>query len=142
MSNALRELYPPEADVSLGAVSTVRVCDPEEGLTRQSEAAACDINRIVRSYVSQGMPLPVRPDAVFADVSQGWDYREAIEKAREVEEYFLGLPADLRAKYRNDPGAFLDGILLPENVEDAVRLGLVEAPVPEVPNEVPADPPA
>lgn len=116
--------------------------DPQEGLTRQADKESCDINRIVKQYAHFGVDLPGAPADLFQDVSQGWDYRESLERAAKANEYFGALPSEMRAKYGNDPGVFFDEVFAEENLEDAIALGLVERVVPEVPSEVPANPPA
>lgn len=125
--------------VSDRRVDPVVMCTALEGVTRQADKDSCDINRIVKSYFSAGIPLPGIPEQVFADVSQGWDYRESLERAKEAEGYFRDLPAVMRERYGNDPFIFFDRVMLDENIADAVELGLREKPV-EVP-DVPADPP-
>jgi hypothetical protein len=61
---------------------------------------------------------------------------------------FMSLPAKIRSRFQNDPGAFLDFVQNPENRDEMIELGLAKAqpraPVePEAepsPSEVPEDP--
>lgn len=112
----------------------VRVDGFEKSRTRQSEAAACDINNIMRRYEQTGV-LPVDGrEAFYADVSQMGDYRTALEQVRLANEAFLELPAGLRRRFDNDPAAFLDFTSDPANRKEMQELGLIEPdPVVEGP---------
>lgn len=103
----------------------------EVTLTKQSEAASCDINVIMKRYETTGLlPLPVR-EAAFTDVSQIGDFRTALEVIRVAQEGFMQLPAQVRAEFRNDAAEFVDFCSDPGNRARLVELGLVEAEAPE-----------
>lgn len=119
-------------------------CGP--GLTRQSEAAACDINKIVAQFDKTGVLPQVEREALFLDVSEVGDYREAVEQVQKVNDYFMTLPAAARAAFSNDPAEFLDAATDPAQQDKLRSLGLLPQ-VEEVPaaagvKEPPAAPPA
>lgn len=123
-------------------VRPVVMCHPDEDLAVQSEKAACDINNVVNSYLRTGQ-MPAFDLQAYRDVSHGLTLHEAAIVSQELQEHFLDrIPATVREKFGNDPVRFVEEIVLDEHLEDAVSLGLRERPVPEVPNEVPANPPA
>lgn len=105
--------------------------NPLGSMTRESEAAACDVNAIVARAQMNGF-LPGDPGrGVFADVSEMGDYRSALQQVQAAEEMFMQLPAKVRAEFDNDPAAFLDFCSDPANLEKGRQLGLF--PKEEVP---------
>lgn len=114
----------------------------EKGRTRQSEAKACDVNRIVAKYHKTGIiPVSQRP-ALYADVSQMGDYRSALEQVQKADEAFMALPSKLRARFENDPAAFLDFCSDPGNRDEMRELGLLEPEGQPAPVEEPVVEPA
>lgn len=107
-------------------------CPPEEKKTLESEAAGCDINKIVARYVKDGS-LPPFKEGVFTDVSEVGDYRSALERVRAADALFMTLPPQVRAKFENDTGAFIEFMADPANKDKAVEYGIIEAPPPAAP---------
>lgn len=102
--------------------------DYEDCPVQQQFAKECDINEIVRRFGLTGeLPLNERPPIVgdFTDVV---DYHTALNAVRLAEIGFQGLPANVRARFDNDPGKMLDFLEDPGNREEAVKLGLVNPP--------------
>lgn len=100
----------------------------EEGrsLTKQSEAAATDINKIIERFDAGGMISHVNERTpVYLDVSEVADYRGALEQVRKTNEFFMELPAKVRERFKNDPAEFLDFMTDDANMAEAVELGLV-----------------
>ncbi|WNK14934.1 MAG: internal scaffolding protein [Microvirus sp.] len=106
---------------------------------RQSEAAECDINRIVSQFAKTGVLPPGFAEGVFADVSEIGDYRAALERVRLAEAEFMRLPPQVRARFENDPLQLVEFAVNPANRPEMEALGLlpaVEAVVPPVAAEV------
>lgn len=124
-----------------GGVYTETVCR-EPTLTKQSEAAACDINLIMKNYDRTGLLPQAVKEAVFMDVSEVGDFRTALAVIQTAQEGFMRLPAVVRAEFRNDPAEFVDFCSDPGNRARLVELGLVEAetPPPVVASVEPAQP--
>lgn len=99
----------------------------EETRTRQSEAAACNINNIMRRYEKTGVIPPAKRNAFYADVSTMGDYRTALHQVQSAQDYFMSLPAKLRSRFENDAAAFLDFVSDPANRDEMVELGLIES---------------
>jgi len=104
---------------------TSLVClDPTK--TDQSQKAAADINEIVRQFAVTGnlpqMPLPEH----YGDFTnlQG-DYRTMLEAVRNAESEFMDLPAELRARFQNDPAQLIDFVYNESNRAEAQTLGLI-----------------
>ena len=106
-----------------------------KGRTRQSEAAATDINNIMKKYEKTGLLPSLDREAFFADVSTMVDYRTALHHVDKAQKAFMSLPAGVRTKFSNDPAEFLDFVSDEENRPEMVEMGLIEdvsGVVPEV----------
>ena len=118
---------PPEA---------VRVVFTEPSLTKQSFRDESNINRIVSKYRKTGLLDHVnRHQGFYGDVT-GVDYQTALHTVMQAEESFGTLPADLRKRFDNDPGAFLAFMADPAKREEQYALGLRERPPEEPAPEV------
>lgn len=103
---------------------------PTPTLTKQAFQEECDINVIVRRFGLTGqLPVGVRMPQ-FGDFSEVTDFHEALNAVRVAEESFLAMPAEVRARFGNDPGQFVDFVADDRNRDEAVKLGLVERPLP------------
>jgi len=93
--------------------------------TKQEYAQEADINYIVKKYQMTG-ELPRTPRTpLYADVSNVPDYQTLLNTINQVRDLFMTYPAEIRAKFNNDPAIMLDYIEKPENRDTAVQLGLL-----------------
>lgn len=97
-------------------------------LTQQHMADDADINEIVRRFgitgqMPQGVRLPTYGDFVGVN-----DYRAALAAISEADDNFMQYPADLRARFDNDPFKFTEFVLDPASKEELYTLGLAERP--------------
>lgn len=101
--------------------------DDEPSMTKQCFKEECDVNNILKSYVSTGeiSHLARRPGG-YGDVSAHLDYHDAMGVVMQAEEDFAALPAKVRARCQNDPYIFLEFINDPKNLDEMVQLGLVK----------------
>lgn len=103
--------------------SALHCLDPS--LASQSEAKDADINEIVRRFGITGeLPQNFNPPQ-YGDFTEIGDYRSALEAVRNAAESFMEMPADLRAKFHNDPAELIDFLANEANRNEAVSLGLV-----------------
>ncbi|WNK14592.1 MAG: internal scaffolding protein [Microvirus sp.] len=109
-------------------------CDPKDPLgrsmTRQSFAKDADINTIMSRYAVSGVLAdPANVDSArvarFGDFSDLVDYGHLLQRVQQAQEDFMTLPAVVRARFDNDVENCLDFVTVPENVFEAVKLGLV-----------------
>jgi len=108
-----------------------RTVNEEPSMAIQSERDSCDVNLIYQKYVNSGktMMTNMRTDPPrFGDFTTITDYHGAVLIAQKAEEAFMSLPAQLRARFSNDPGALIDFLDNPENRSEAIKLGLITAP--------------
>lgn len=78
-----------------------------ESLVQQHFKDEVDINSIVRRYgITAGMP--VRADgAMYGDFTGISDYESAVALVESTRDRFMRLPAELREKFGNSPGALV-----------------------------------
>lgn len=117
----------------------------EFSLTKQSEAAACDINNIMSQYERTGLiPHVAQYQGQYADLGDSLSYHDSMNAVIAAQNAFDSLPANIRARFGNDPAAFLDFVNDDSNREEMGRMGLLDLPaggVAETP-EIAAEPPA
>lgn len=115
--------------------------EPTPSMTQQHHKEECDMNVIVKRFGLTGaLPTNVRmpTHGDFLDVP---DYLTAMNAIREADESFMMMPADVRARFQNDPHQFVEFCSKEENRDEAIRLGLVEKPKVQ-PSAEPASVPA
>lgn len=115
-------------------------CVDEYGpsLTQQSQTEEADINTIVKRFGLTGqLPENVRLPT-YADFEEATDFQTAMNAVRAAEESFMRMPANVRARFQNDPAEFIEFFNDPANLEEARRLGLA---VPKPPEPAPAPAP-
>lgn len=128
------------------------VADPKTGelvyqpsMTKQSFKDQCDINNIVREFTQHGMVQHINEKAAagaFVDLPDSMDYQQALEIARAGQTAFDVLPAQIRARFGNDPERFLQFMQDPANQDEAIALGLAtDTRPPEPPPEPSPAPP-
>lgn len=121
--------------------------DPEANpadisLAKQAFAQECDINYILRN---NALVAPLTPEQYaslrFEDLGNSVDYHSARNYLIEAENSFMSLDADIRARFQNDPGRFLDFVQNPDNAEELITMGLATRPQ-NIPAPEPAPAPA
>ena len=62
------------------------------------------------------------------------EYHDAMNQILDAQASFEALPAKIRARFGNDPAAFLDFAQNPDNSDELIRMGLA-TPIPSDPPE-------
>ena len=97
----------------------------DASLAQQQFKEECDINNIMEKFGMTGL-LPQTPlNATYGDFSGVKDYHTALNAIMAAEEQFDALPAQLRARFDNDPANLIDFMENPENRSEAEKLGLI-----------------
>lgn len=109
---------------------------PDESLTDQSQKDQSDINTIVKNFgltheLPYGIDVPKYDDFTNAPT----DYHAALNFIREADSVFMEVPANIRSRFENDAGNFLQFLSDDTNREEAANLGLI----PPLPNPPPSD---
>jgi phage internal scaffolding protein len=104
------------------------VCD-DESRTIQSAKDESDINTIVRKFGLTGelpndLKMPQSGD--FTDVP---DFHTAMNLVRSAQEEFLRVPAEIRARFANDPQRLMQFVEDESNRDEARKLGFLADPV-------------
>lgn len=116
-------------------VNNPLVFDPETNpsRTKQSEAAACDINNIMAKFQRTGVIDHVAKWGPQYGEVPAIDFKEAMDIIKFGEAMYADLPSSVRERF-NDPAEFLAYVQDPANSEALRKLGLanpVAIPNPE-----------
>lgn len=97
----------------------------ERSMAHPEFQAECDINNIMKRYQSTGefQHLTSRQGR-YADFSEIKDYQSMCDQVLYAEQAFMSLPAEIRSRFRNNPGELLQFVQDEKNYEEAVKLGL------------------
>lgn len=127
----VRGAYAFDADAVSNEYGVARNEDDDK--THQSFKDECDINTIVRRFGLTGdLPNDLAVPQ-YGDFTGIGDYQSALNAVMKAEADFLALPADLRARFENDPQRLMDFVHDAGNREEAVKLGLLQpAPARDV----------
>ena len=60
----------------------------------------------------------------FVDFEETFDFQSSMNVIRAAEEAFAAMPADVRDRFQNDPGRFLEFANDASNYDEAVKMGL------------------
>ncbi len=104
----------------------------DPSLAQQHMKDECDINVLVERFGVTGQ-LPHTPlEPSYGDFSGVSDYHTAMNAIKAADTAFMGLPAQLRAKFDHDPNALLQFLQNEQNRDEAIMLGLIDGkPVAE-----------
>ncbi|AXH77459.1 MAG: internal scaffolding protein [Microviridae sp.] len=105
----------------------------DKGLAVQHLKDEVDINKIVARIQKTGLFPERRGEPFFGDVSDLGGLADAYRKVQESKELFMEFPADIREKFQNDPIKMISFLEDENNFDKAVEIGLVQKPIPEVP---------
>lgn len=107
---------PVRCQVDTGSVSKVQQHSKDE----------CDVNYILKRWAKTGVCEHVASKSPrYVDCSSA-SYKEALDMVMDSQDLFSGLPAKVRAKFRNDPALFLAFCEDPDNSKDLLDLGLTK----------------
>lgn len=109
----------------------VRVQSYPEGdsMAEQCFKDDCDVNLIMKRFIGGQVPKFAKTGLQFGDFTEVASYQEAMQLAIDADNEFMRLPADLRYRFGNDVGKFLEFYDDPVNADECVKLGLKVADV-------------
>lgn len=112
----------------------------EPSLAQQHFKDECDINTILERFNVTGM-LPDAPlSPRYGDFSGIGDYHSAMNRVIAARNEFAALPAQIRARFDNDPAKLIEFIEDESNRSEAEELGLIEKAAAEVVEAAPVTP--
>lgn len=121
---------PYNYDADLVSNETGLKCE-DASLAQQHQKDESDINVIVKRFGLTG-ELPANPRLPqYGDFTGIKDYQSALHAVQSAQEAFMEIPAEIRARFDNDPEVFLEFCANPANKEEAIKIGLIKKPEPE-----------
>lgn len=106
---------------------------PEKTMAKQAFKDECNINTIMSKYQKTGLIEHVQKvQGAYGDFTSVQDYQLSLNQVIEAQEAFEALPAAVRKRFGNDPSHLMSFLEDPSNLDEAVKLGLVElTPIPQ-----------
>jgi phage internal scaffolding protein len=99
-------------------------CD-EPSMAQQQFKEESDINEIVRKFgVTGELPSNIRAPQ-YGDFTGIFDYHSAMNAVVAARDSFNAMPAEVRARFDNDPAAFVEFCSDEANRDEAKKLGLL-----------------
>lgn len=101
------------------------LCCEDASLAKQSFAEEADINQIMYRFgVSGQLPQNVRMPT-YDDFSEVNDFQSAMNALVSARESFDAMPANVRARFHNDPAEFVEFCSDVANRDEARKMGLL-----------------
>lgn len=122
---------PYNYDVDKVSDETGLACQ-DPSLAQQNFKDECDINYIVRQFGLTGEFPSQAISPQYGDFTGVLDYHSAVNAVLAAQDEFMELPAQMRARFDNDPAKLIDFLGNEENREEAIKLGLIEKPISAV----------
>lgn len=98
----------------------------DASLAQQHFKEECDINTILQKFNISGI-LPEQPlSPRYGDFTGIGDYHTALNRVYAAQDEFEALPAQIRARFNNDPAQLIEFLENSDNRPEAEELGLVE----------------
>lgn len=115
---------PYNYDRDAASVESGLYCE-DESRTRQEFAEECDINTIVKRFGITGeVPTNVRMP-MHGDFQELTTFQQAMNALVSAQRAFAEMPAEVRARFGNDAGVFVDFCSDEKNYDEAIKLGLI-----------------
>jgi phage internal scaffolding protein len=112
----------------------------EATLTQQHFKDETDINNILRQFNITGL-LPESPlSPRYGDFTGISDYQSALNAVIAAESEFDALPAQIRARFDNNPEELINFLQNAENKDEAIALGLINNPEASVQQNIAESP--
>jgi len=103
----------------------------DASLAQQHFKEECDINTILEKFNITGV-LPQTLSPRYGDFTGIGDYHDALNRVIAAQDEFEALPAQIRARFDNDPAKLMEFLENSDNRPEAEELGLVEKAAAEV----------
>lgn len=107
--------YSKKTKVSLGNF--------EKSRTKESFAREANVNFIVDRYRQTGAAEHLRVHEGSYGEFNEIDYHTALNAVTKAQQMFDSLPSDVRSRFDNDPGAFVDFATAEENIPEMRDMG-------------------
>jgi len=95
--------------------------------TQRHQQDETDINLIVKRYNQTGILPQSALQPLYGDF-ESIDFQDAQDRIIAARRAFMLIPANIRSRFDNDPGKFVEFASNPENNDELVRLKLRDPP--------------
>lgn len=113
-----------------------------EDKTHQSFKDECNVVNIVKRFGHNQVPTHLMSGpGSFGNFSTATDFQEMQNQVLEAHERFAELPAHVRQRFKNDPAEIVAFFEDPENLDEAIELGLLPKKSKTVPKAQATPPP-
>lgn len=103
----------------------------------QSHKESCDINVILARFSAGDTTALAKRQMFYADLTDfPTTYADVVNTMHGAEDYFTGLPVEVRAKFGHDFNKFLASL---DNPQTLVDLGIVSSQSPASPEQLPTE---
>lgn len=103
----------------------------DESLTEQEHVEEADINYIAERFMRTGEMKQVLHLPTPGDFQGIFDFQTAMNTVAAAKLEFMKLPAKIRTRFENDPAQLLEFVNDKDNLDEAIRIGLVARPEPK-----------
>ena len=104
----------------------------DASLAQQHFKDECDINTILQKFNITGLLPEQTLSPRYGDFTGIGDYHTALNRVIAAQDEFDALPAQIRARFNNDPAQLIEFLENSDNRPEAEKLGLVEKATAEV----------
>ncbi|WNK12819.1 MAG: internal scaffolding protein [Microvirus sp.] len=111
-------------DTNEASQNTALICK-DKSLAKQSFRDECDINKIVERFKVTGELPPVIRQPTYGDFVNIVDFQTAMNAMLSAQQSFMQLDAKTRARFNNDPAAFVDFCSDDANRDEIRVMGLL-----------------
>jgi phage internal scaffolding protein len=123
--NSLFLRTPYNYDTDAASNESGLACE-EPSLAQQHYKEECDINTILERFNITGMLPQSTLSPRYGDFTGIGDYHTALNRVIAAQDEFEALPAQIRARFDNDPSKLIEFLQDEANRPEAEDLGLVE----------------
>lgn len=100
------------------------IYDFGESRTQQQFRKSADIGTIVNNLAKGILPIGNKSEAKFVDAYDVSSYHESLNIVTKTKQTFEQLSKHVRNRFQNNPAKMLEFLNNPENMEEAIKLGL------------------
>jgi phage internal scaffolding protein len=111
----------------------------DASLTQQHFKDETDINNILRQFNITGLLPENALSPRYGDFTGINDYQSALNAVMAAESEFEALPAQIRARFNNNPEELINFLDNDANKDEAIRLGLVDQKLIENESKIEAE---
>lgn len=106
----------------------VQTFNYDPSMTDQSQAQESDVNYIMQKYQTTGIAPEFRQNGFYADLTEIPDLSTALQIVTQAQLAFDSLPSNVRSRFGNSPEFMMEYLQNPSNRQEAIELGLINAP--------------